>query len=148
MTEKKRKTLFWVFKLTGIFISCLLPIWAICERYPLWTVSHGVSQSIGAGSIIILIVVVVIFHKTILNFLKERLNLRHAPPITIWLVMLIISYVLMFLAKFLYDMTMIFWMGLIGCGIGTVLTFIAENKFGYGRTHKKQEIGKESETDE
>jgi hypothetical protein len=27
----------------------------------------------------------------------------------------------------LYDITNVFWMGFIGCGIGTLLTFIAEN---------------------
>ena len=133
MSEKKRKTLYWVFKLTGIFISCLLPIWAICERYPLWTVSHGVSHSIGAGTILALFVVAVVFRRTIFDFIRERLNLRHAPPMLIWLVLLIISYVLMYIAKFLYDMTMIFWMGLIGCGIGTLLTFIGEHRFGKER---------------
>lgn len=145
MTEKKRKTLYWVFKLSGIFISCLLPIWAICERYPLWTETHGVSQSIGAGGILAIIVLVVIFRKTVFNFIRDRLHLRHAPPLLIWLVMLIISYVLMYLARFLQDMTTIFWMGLIGCAIGTFLTFIAENAFG---RKKKREIRKESEEDE
>lgn len=145
MTEKKRKTLYWVFKLSGIFISCLLPIWAIMERYPLWTETHGVSQSIGAGGIIAIIVLVVIFRKTVFDFIRDRLHLRHAPPLLIWLVMLIVSYVLMYLAKFLYDMTTIFWMGFIGCAIGTFLTFVAENSFG---RRKKHEIGKESDKDE
>lgn len=144
MTEQKRKSLYWAFKSAGIVISCLLPIWAIMERYPLWTVSHGVTRSIGAGTILAAIVVVVVFRKTIFDFMRDRMNLRHAPPIMIWLVLLISSYGLMLLAKFLYDMTTIFWMGLIGCGIGTVLTFIAEHKFSY----KKPETRKERDTNE
>ena len=48
----------------------------------------------------------------------------------VWLVMLIVSYVLMYINQFIQDLTTVFWMGLIGCAIGTLITFIAENKFG------------------
>lgn len=134
MSEKKRKTLYWVFKSLGVAIAFALPAWAILERFPLWKVTYGTGRSIGAGSILIIIVMFVIFKKSIFDFFMDRLKLHHAPPLAVWLVMLIISYVLMYIAKFLYDMTMIFWMGLIGCGIGTLLTFIAENKFGATKT--------------
>lgn len=130
MTEKKRNRLYWIFKLGGVFISCLFPIWAIVERYPIWTEEHGVGRSLGAGGILIFIVLVVVFRKSIFNFLRDRFNLKHAPPLAIWLVMLVVSYVLMYIAKFLYDMTFVFWMGFIGCAIGTFMTFIAENRFG------------------
>ena len=149
MTVKKRKILYWAFKLSGIFISCFLPIWAICERYPIWTVSYGKSHAIGAGGILILIVVAVIFRKTIFDYIRDRLHLRHAPPMLIWIVILIISYVILFLSQFLNDMTSICWMGLIGCAIGTFLTFVAENAFGYRKKHEiEDEIGKDSDTDE
>lgn len=130
MSDKKRKSLYWVFKVAGVVISCLFPIWAICEKFPVWTVSHGKSHSIGAGGILILVVLIVVFRKTVFNFIKDRLKLHHAPPLAIWLVMLITSYVLMYISKFLYDMTIVFWMGFIGCAVGTLLTFIAENRFG------------------
>jgi Na+-driven multidrug efflux pump len=48
----------------------------------------------------------------------------------IWLVLLIISYVLIYINNFIKDLTVVFFMGLVGCAIGTVLTYIAENKFG------------------
>jgi uncharacterized membrane protein len=67
----------------------------------------------------------------------------------IWIVMLIISYVFLFLAQFLKDMTSIFWMGLLGSGIGTFLTFIAECAFGRKKKHEiEDEIGKDSDKDE
>ena len=128
MTEKKRKLLFWVFKCAGILVSCLLPIWAICEKFPLWVVTHGTGQSIGAGAILIAIVLLIIFRKTVFDFFKERLNLKHAPPLTIWLVMLIIAYALIYLGEIMRDMTTVLWMGFIGCLVGTILTFVS-NKF-------------------
>ena len=71
-----------------------------------------------------------IFRKTVFGFIKERLNLKHAPPIVIWIVMLVVAYIILFINNFIQDMTTIFWMGLVGCAIGTVLTFIAESRFG------------------
>lgn len=130
MTDKNRKALYCLFKYGGVFVSCLLPILAILERYPIWKVAHGANRSIGAGGILIFIVLIVVFRKSVFNFMRDRLNLKHAPPLMIWLVMLAVSYVLIYIAKFLHDMTSVFWMGFIGCAIGTFMTFIAENRFG------------------
>lgn len=137
MSEKKRNILYWVFKVSGIIISCLFPIWAICEKFPIWTETHGTSRTVGAGGILILIVILVIFRKTVFNFLRDRLKLNHAPPLFIWLVLIVISYILDYINKFIQDMTVVCWMGLIGCAIGNVITFIGESKF-----------GKDEETDE
>lgn len=126
MTERKRKTLYWVFKLFGILVSCAFPIWAICEKFPLWTETHGTSHSVGVGVILILIVLLVIFRRTVFNFIRDKLNLKYAPPIVVWLVMLIVSYIMIYIGNVMRDMTTVLWMGLIGCGIGTVLTYISE----------------------
>ncbi len=126
MTEKKRKTLYWAFKLFGILVSCALPILAICEKFPLWTETHGTTHSVGVGVILILIVLLVIFRRTVFNFVKDKLNLKYAPPIVVWLVMLIFSYIVIYIGNVMRDMTTVLWMGLIGCAIGTVLTYISE----------------------
>ena len=139
MTEKKRKVTYWILKILSIIISCGLPIYAVCEHFPVWTVTHGTVRSIGAGGIICLIVIVIIFRKSVFNFIRDKLKLEHAPPMAIWLIMLIVAYVLKYINQFIQDLTTVFWMGLVGCAIGTLITFIAENKFG-----KK----KEGETDE
>lgn len=130
MTETTRKKFYWLFKLAGIIISCALPIWAVCEKFPLWTVTHGTSHSIGVGVVLILLVILVIFRRTVFNFIRDRFNLQHAPPLAVWFVMLIISYIMVYLGNVMEDMTTVFWMGLIGCAIGTLLTYIAESRFG------------------
>lgn len=130
MSERKRKTLYWLFKILSIVISCALPIWAICEKYPLWKTAYGTTHSIGVGGILVLIVLLIIFRKSVFGFIKDKLKITHAPPLAVWLVLIIMSYVLVFIGQFMYDMVIILWMGLIGCAIGTLLTFIAENKFG------------------
>lgn len=129
MTERKRKTLFWLFKIVGIIVSCALPIWAICEKFPIWTKKQDVGYSIGAGAILILVVILVVFRRTIFDYIREKINLRHAPPLAVWLVMLIFSYVLVYLGNVMEDMTTIFWCGLVGCAIGNVFTYIAESRF-------------------
>lgn len=130
MSNKKRKLFYWLFKLLSVIISCALPIWAICEKYSIWTLTHGTTRSVGAGGILILIVLLVVFRKTVVNFITEKLKLTHAPPLVIWIAMLITSYILVYISNFMRDLTTVFWMGLIGCAIGTVLTFIAESRFG------------------
>jgi hypothetical protein len=128
--ETKNKILYWTFKVLAVIVSCLLPIWAICEKFPIWTQGHGTEKSIGVGAILTLIVVTIIFRKAVFKFLSDKCKLDHAPPIVIWLVLIIISYVMIYIGSFLSDLTIVFWMGMIGCAVGTVLTYIAENRFG------------------
>lgn len=126
MTEKKRNILYWFFKLAGIFVSCALPVWAICEKFPVWTETHGSTHSFGVGFVLILIVLLVIFRRTVFNFIKDKFNLQYAPPIVVWIVMLIVSYIFVYLGEVMRDMTTVLWMGFIGCAIGTFLTYISE----------------------
>ena len=126
MTERKRIALFWLFKIAGILVSCALPIYAICEKFPIGTVEHGTVRTVGVGVILISFVVLVIFRRTVFNFIKKHLNLQYAPPITIWLVLIVISNLLVYVGEVMRDMSTVFWMGFIGCAIGTILTYISE----------------------
>ena len=137
MSEKKRKIAYWILKVLSVLISCGLPIYAVCEHFPLWTVSYGASRTVGAGGIISLVIVVIVFRKSVFEFMRDKMNLRHAPPLAVWIIMLIISYVLLYINQFIRDLTTVFWFGLVGCAIGTALTFVAETFFG----KKKEEQG-------
>jgi hypothetical protein len=128
MTTKKSKRLYWLFKVLSVFISCAFPIWAIVEKFPMWRDTHGI-HSFGVGFILILIVLTIVFRRTVFNFIRDNLNLKHAPPIVVWLIMLIISYILVYIGEFMSDLTTVLWMGLVGCAIGTVFTYIAEHCF-------------------
>ena len=129
MTPQKRKVFYWLFKVLGIVVSCLFPIWAICEKFPIWKASHGTGRSAGVGGILILFVLLIIFRRTVFHFIRDRFNLKHAPPLAVWLALLILSYMLVYISNFMRDLTTVLWMGFIGCAIGTFLTFIAENKY-------------------
>lgn len=130
MTEKQRKIKYWIFKISSLIVSCGLPIYAICEHFPIWKETTGVVRSIGAGGIIALIVVAIIFRKSVFEFMKDKMKLQHAPPMAIWLALIIVSYILIYISRFLHDLNTVFWMGLVGCAIGTGLTYIAENWYG------------------
>lgn len=130
MSEKKRKTTYWAFKILSIVIACGLPIFAVCEHFPLWTESHGVVRSVGVGFIISLVVILVIFRKSVFSYIGSKLKLDHAPPVVIWLALLIASYILVYINDFVQDLTTVLWMGLVGCTIGTALTYVAEHFYG------------------
>ena len=136
MSEKKRKFWYWYLKIFSVLVACGLPIYAVREHFPFWKASYGTSRSIGAGAIISLIIIVIVFRRAVFDFMRDRLNLKHAPPLVIWLLMLITSYILLYINQFIRDLTTVFWFGLVGCTIGTALTFVAENVFG-----KKKEDG-------
>jgi hypothetical protein len=136
MTEQKRKALYWAFKIAGIVVSCTLPIWAIFERFPIWTYTYGAGRSLGVGLILSIIVLLVVFRRTVFDFMRDKLNLKHAPPLFIWLILLVISYVMIYIGNFMRDLTTVLWMGLIGCAAGTFLTYISE-RFGKEKTHEQ-----------
>lgn len=136
MKEKNRKTFYWLFKSLSVFISCAFPVWAIYEKFPMWNIHYGTTRTIGVGGVLAVMVVLIIFRKAVFAYIRDKLNITHAPPLAVWLVLMVISYALIFVGDFLKDVTIILWMGLIGCAIGTFLTFIAENAFG-----KKTETG-------
>lgn len=130
MKEKRsNKVLYAIFKILSVLISCAFPIWAICDRFPIWKEEHGTVRSIGTGAILIIIVVLIIFRKSVFKYIVEKLRLRHAPPLAVWLALLAVSYIFIYIAEFMKDLNVVLWMGLLGCAIGTVLTFIAERLF-------------------
>lgn len=130
MTEKKRTNLYWIFKVASVFISCALPIWAIVAKFPIWTEQSGAGRSAGAGLILICIVILIVFRKTVFDYIREHLDIKHAPPLLIWLVLIVISYTFVYIGNALRDMNTVFWMGFIGCAIGTLFTYIGEHYFG------------------
>lgn len=126
MTEQNRNKRYWLLKIASVFVSCALPIWAICEKFPIWVVTHGAGRSIGAGVILIGIVLLIIFRRAVFDFIKDKLNLKHTPPLTVWLVMLVFAYIMVYIGEFMRDVTTVLWMGFIGCAIGTFLTYLSD----------------------
>lgn len=130
MSEKKRKAWYWGLKSAGITTSCLLPLFAIYEHFPIWVENNGAARSLGSGCIIGGMVLLAVFRKTVFAYLSEKFKGKNAPPIAIWVVLLVAAYVLVYINSFLLDIITVLWMGLLGCGIGTGLNSIADHKFG------------------
>ena len=128
-SDRQNKIFYWIFKIASVIVSCIFPVWAICSKFPLWTEGYGTGRSVGTGIILMMIVFVIIFRKTVFSFLGEKLKLKHAPPVVIWIILLIVSYILLLLANFLQDLIIVLWMGLIGCALGTVVTYIGDQFF-------------------
>lgn len=132
-TEKKRKLIGWLFKIAAIVVSCGLPVLAICERFPIWREAYSKPKSIGVGGILILIVVFLIFRKTVFGYIKSKMKFEYMPPIIAPIIMLVLSYVLMYLADFMQDLNTVSWMYFLGCAIGMLFTYIGERIIGTGK---------------
>lgn len=131
--SKKAKLLYWFFKLISVAVSCAFPLWAIYTKFPIL----GTTKSaIGIGGILAILVVFFVFRRSVFSFFRKRLNLVHAPPLVGWLVLLGAAYGFQYLTGFVAELITIFWMGLIGCSIGTGLTFIAENIIRKGKDNE------------
>lgn len=126
MKKPTPKTLYWLCKVLSFIVSVGLPVWVVINKFPLWVATHGVTRSVGAGGIIIAIIVAVALRDQVFGYMKQRFKIGHAPKITGWVVGLIIVYSLMFIVKFLYDISQVLWMGFIGSIVGTLLTLSGE----------------------
>ena len=127
MTTTKRKKAYWVLKLLSIFVACIFPIWGILEQFPIWQECSGTNRAIGAGTILIAAVILIVFRRTVFKFLSDKLNLTHAPPLMIWLFLILLTWCIMWLSSIMENMLNIYILGFVGCLIGNVLTFIGEH---------------------
>lgn len=130
MSEKNRKIWYCAFKVMSVLVSCLFPIYAVYEHFPFWIAKTGTPRAVGSGLIISLIVIALVFRKTVFDYIKKKAKLENAPPLLVWLVLIIITYVLEYISVFLSDLSVVLWMGFVGCLIGSGLTYIAESRFG------------------
>ena len=130
MSEKNRKIWYGAFKVMSVLVSCLFPIYAVYEHFPFWIAKTGTPRAVGSGLIISLIVIALVFRKTVFDYIKKKAKLENAPPLLVWLVLIIIRYVLEYISVFLSDLSVVLWMGFVGCLIGSGLTYIAESRFG------------------
>ena len=130
MSEKNRKIWYGAFKVMSILVSCLCPIYAVYEHFPFWIAKTGTPRAVGSGLIISLIVIALVFRKTVFDYIKKKAKLENAPPLLVWLVLIIITYVLEYISVFLSDLSVVLWRGFVGCLIGSGLTYIAESRFG------------------
>ena len=130
MSEKNRKIWYGAFKVMSVLVSCLFPIYAVYEHFPFWIAKTGTPRAVGSGLIISLIVIALVFRKTVFDYIKKKAKLENAPPLLVWLVLIIVTYVLEYISVFLSDLSVVLWMGFVGCLIGSGLTYIAESRFG------------------
>jgi hypothetical protein len=144
MTARKRKALYWTLKVASILIACAFPLFAVFEKFPFWVKKHGVGNSVSIGVILAAIVVLIIFRRAVFGFIKDRLNLKHAPPLAIWIGLIIVSYIFIFIGNFMRDVTSICWMGFVGCAIGSLLTYISE-RFSVEKAEEKEKEMTENE---
>lgn len=126
----------------GTVVSIAVPAWAIFEKLPIWTRHDGIKNSIGVGGVLILIITILTLRKTIFNYFKEKLKLKTAPPLFMWISLFIIVLVISAIGTIISDLKTICIAGIIGSGAGSLMIFFANNieeKMKEGNEHGKDE---------
>ena len=125
MTDTKRKRLYWLFKILSILTAVGLPLYAIFDHFPVWK-EQGAGRTSVTAVILIGITLIVVFRRSVFEFIRDKFNLKYAPPITIWAVFLLGSYIMEYIASVLSDMNIVFWFGLAGAALGMFFTYLSE----------------------
>ena len=124
--KTKRRIKLVSFRAAGASVAIGLPAWAILAKFPVWRTETGTLGMLGMGGIMIAVVALVTFKRTVLDFIKEKTGMKTSPPLAVWGVLLIASFILSAFAELLSDMRGIFIAGLVGSGVGTVLNIIGD----------------------
>lgn len=111
----------------GIAVSIAAPAWAIFEKLPVWTKYNGIKSGLGVGGILILIITLFTLRKTVYNYFKEKFKIKTAPPLFIWINLFIVVLTISAIGTIISDLKTICLAGIIGSGVGSLMTFFANN---------------------
>lgn len=134
---------YWILQIAAFLVAVIPPVWAVCEKLPVWRVRYGTAQTFGFGLVILLVVLLVVFRKTLLvlvrgwldvlcDKIKEKTGIVHIPPmlslVLTWATALLVVVALIPVVSGLYvilvDLKGIFMAGLVGAGLGWLLSLI------------------------
>ena len=134
---------YWILQIAAFLIAVIPPVWAVCEKLPIWKARYGTAQTFGFGLVILLVVLLVVFRKTLLllvkgwidvlvDRIKEKTGIVHIPPmlslVLTWASALLVVIALIPVVSGLYvilvDLKGIFMAGLVGAGLGWLLSLI------------------------
>ena len=137
------KVKYWILQIAAFLAAVIPPVWAVCEKLPVWKARYGAARTFWFGIAVVLIVLLVVFRKTLLvlvrswtdvlvDRIKEKTGIVHVPPmlslVLTWATALIVVVALIPVVSGLYvilvDLKGIFMAGLVGAGLGWLLSAV------------------------
>ena len=148
MTEKSKRIWYISLQIASFLISAGVPIVVIWQKFPNWVKCVPMYKQIGYGAVLAVLVLIGTFHKTVFRTIREKLGITSVPPVIGWAVAWGIFEFLTRAVKFLVDMRVVCFAGLIGCAIGMACSAISVMIYPKGKKEKKHEEPEEPEEKE
>lgn len=119
----KYKAWAWVLRILAWAVTVGMPLTIVAYKFPLWKAQGGGSGAMGAGTIILIIIVLVTFRKYIVAWAKEKLGALSAGVslVLLWSTLAVVCMVLASITTILEDLATVFLFSAIGAAIGVAL---------------------------
>lgn len=127
MKTRKRKALAWLLRVLAVASMVGIPFSVIAYKFPLWR-SQGGGKAIGAGAIILLVILFATFRKYVTAWAAEKLGALSAGVslILLWSGLAVVCLVLSSITTILEDLATVFIFTAIGAAVGVTLLTVAK----------------------
>lgn len=126
--KNKHKAIAWALRILAVAATVGLPFAVVYTKFPLWRAQGGRFGAIGAGAIILLIVIFVTFKKYILAWATEKLGTLSAGVslVLLWSTAAIICLAIAAITTIVQDLATVFIFAAIGAAVGVGLFSVAK----------------------
>ena len=124
-------------QIMSFVISAAVPIVVIWQKFPGWVHDVPAYKQVGFGAILAVLVLVGTFHKTVFRTIREKLGITSVPPVIGWAVGWGVFEFLTRAVRFLVDMRVVCFAGLIGCAIGMACSAVSTWIYPDGKKDKE-----------
>ncbi len=134
----KRKALIWLLRALAVVSMIGIPLSVVAYKFPLWRSQGGGAGAVGAGTIILLVIIFATFRKYVTAWAAEKLGALSAGVslILLWSGLAVVCLILTSITTILEDLATVFIFAAIGAAVGVGLFAAA-----------KRLSGKEDDTD-
>lgn len=128
MTSKAEKAKRWTARCLRLlaYVSFLaFPVWAVLDKFPLWVDKSGAAAAIGAGGVLIGIILAWTLRNALAAWLQKLLGGFAWSQSKFWCGGTVILLILNAVGGIVADLLVVWIAGCIGMAVGTALLLIA-----------------------
>lgn len=123
----KRKALVWLLRSLAVASTIGVPFSVVAYKFPLWRTQGGGSGAIGAGAIILLVIIFATFRRYVTAWIAEKLGALSAGVslVLLWSGAAIVCLILTSITTILQDLATVFIFAAVGAAVGVGLFAVA-----------------------
>lgn len=123
MMTRKRKSLVLLLRVLAVVSMIGIPFSVIAYKFPLWRTQGGGAGAVGAGAIILVVILFATFRKYVTAWAAEKLGTLSAGVslILLWSGLAVMCLILTAITTILEDLATVFIFAAIGASVGVGL---------------------------